>query len=540
MLVIVLAVGLVPGRAVRHHPRGQLARSASCRRSGPSGRSTGSRCSPRPSRAWCATARSREIAVEEVVLDDLVELRTGDQVPADGIVRAAGGPRDRRVAAHRRGRRRSTRRRATRCSRAASWSPGSGRFQATRVGAEAYARKLATEARRFTLTRSELMDGINTAAALHPVRAVPGRGACCSGASSANDEHRRTRCVVDWSPAVVGMVPEGLVLLTSLAFGIAAVTLARRKVLVQELPAVEGLARVDVVCLDKTGTLTEGDVAFDRLELLDGADDAAVGAALSAPSPTTRTATPRSPRSARRSAAPDGWTRTGAVPFSSARKWSARARSPARARGSSGRPEMVLPRRRRRPARARADELAAEGRRVLLLAHTRRGARRRGAPGRARAGGARAARGADPPRRGRDAALLRRAGRGAEGDLRRQPAHRRRGRRAGSGCPAPTSRYDARELPDDPAELAEVLEHTTGVRPGHPAAEAGDGRRAAVEGPRRGDDRRRRERRARAEGRRHRRRHGLGRRGHPCGRAARAARRQVRDAARASWPRAGG
>ena len=60
-------------------------------------------------------------------------------------------------------------------------------------------------------------------------------------------------------------------LLTSIAFGIAAVTLARRKVLVQELPAVEGLARVDVVCLDKTGTLTEGDIVFDRLELLDPA-----------------------------------------------------------------------------------------------------------------------------------------------------------------------------------------------------------------------------------------------------------------------------
>ena len=68
---------------------------------------------------------------------------------------------------------------------------------------------------------------------------------------------------------VVGMVPEGLVLLTSIAFGLAAVTLARRKVLVQELPAVEGLARVDVVCLDKTGTLTEGIVEFERIELLD-------------------------------------------------------------------------------------------------------------------------------------------------------------------------------------------------------------------------------------------------------------------------------
>src|SRR5436190_20552343 len=86
---------------------------------------------------------------------------------------------------------------------------------------------------------------------------------------------------------VVGMVPEGLVLLTSVAFGVAAVTLARRNVLVQELPAVEGLARVDVVCLDKTGTLTEGEIVFDELEVLhdsDGtrADDAEVRAALGA------------------------------------------------------------------------------------------------------------------------------------------------------------------------------------------------------------------------------------------------------------------
>ena len=71
---------------------------------------------------------------------------------------------------------------------------------------------------------------------------------------------------------VVGMVPEGLVLLTSVAFGVAAVTLARRNVLVQELPAVEGLARVDVVCLDKTGTLTEGEIVFDEIEPLDDTD----------------------------------------------------------------------------------------------------------------------------------------------------------------------------------------------------------------------------------------------------------------------------
>ena len=76
------------------------------------------------------------------------------------------------------------------------------------------------------------------------------------------------------------MVPQGLVLLTSVAFGVAAVTLARRRVLVQQLPAVEGLARVDVVCLDKTGTLTDGTIAFDSLIRLD--DQAPAEAALGA------------------------------------------------------------------------------------------------------------------------------------------------------------------------------------------------------------------------------------------------------------------
>src|SRR4029077_18276424 len=79
---------------------------------------------------------------------------------------------------------------------------------------------------------------------------------------------------------VVAMVPAGLVLLTSLAFGLAAVTLARRQVLVQELPAVEVLARVDVVLLDKTGTLTEGAIVFDSVQEL--ADDDPVAEALGA------------------------------------------------------------------------------------------------------------------------------------------------------------------------------------------------------------------------------------------------------------------
>src|SRR5262245_3850474 len=242
-----------------------------------------------------------EIAVEGVGLDDLLELRTGDQVPADGEVRAASGleideslltgeadPVDKAPA-----------------DEVLSGSfvvAGSGRVQVTHVGADAYARKLAAEARRFTLVRSELVEGINTLLryiqyALFPISAL-----LLWRQLGDNDVDQALVGVV---AGVVGMVPEGLVLLTSLAFGIAAVTLARRNVLVQELPAVEGLARVDVVCLDKTGTLTEGEVVFDEVEGLDGTDVSTALGALAADE--NRNATLEALASA--FPAPDGWAR---------------------------------------------------------------------------------------------------------------------------------------------------------------------------------------------------------------------------------------
>ena len=163
---------------------------------------------------------------------------------------------------------------------------------------------------------------------------------------------------------LVGMIPQGLVLLTSIAFGVAAVTLAGRKVLVQELPAIEGLARVDVVCFDKTGTLTDGSIAFDRIEPVD--DTAPIEEALAARQ-MTRTPMRRWPPSCRPSRH-TGWVRTGSVPFSSAWKWSA-ASFADHGTWVLGAPEMVLG----ADADAtlqRAGELAATGQRVLVLARS--------------------------------------------------------------------------------------------------------------------------------------------------------------------------
>ena len=157
-------------------------------------------------------------------------------------------------------------------------------------------------------------------------------------------------------------------LLTSVAFLLAAVSLSRQQVLVQELPAVEGLARVDVVCLDKTGTLTVGDIAYDGCHPVGDrpptpADvETALGAMADDPNANgTLKALAASLSS------PDGWTRTGTIAFSSARKWSAAAFAD---RGSYvlGAPDVLLPS--DSPLREQMGALARTGARVVLLGHS--------------------------------------------------------------------------------------------------------------------------------------------------------------------------
>jgi cation-transporting ATPase E len=306
----------------------------------------------------------REIAVTDVVLDDLCELRAGDQVAADGCLHLVDGLElDESMLT----------------GESDPVSPAEGdevlsgsiavagraRFQVTRVGADAYARRLATEARRFSVTHSELVSGINQILryvqwALFPTAVLL--------AFSQFHVHSSTReAIAGIVAGVVAMVPEGLVLLTSLAFGLAAVTLARRNVLVQELPAVEGLARVDTLLLDKTGTLTEGLITFDALEQL-APDDPVADALGALADDDNRNATMNALCEA--FPAPDGWTRTASTPFSSARKWSAVTFGD-RGTWVIGAPEMIwTDRADDDPVRTQANELAAKGERVLLLART--------------------------------------------------------------------------------------------------------------------------------------------------------------------------
>ncbi|MCP2333960.1 HAD-IC family P-type ATPase [Actinoalloteichus caeruleus] len=306
--------------------------------------------------------RAREVPPARVVLDDVVELGAGDQVVVDGVVTTASGleideslltgeadpvvkePGDRVLSG-------------------SFVAAGSGRYQATRVGREAYAARLAEEASRFTLVHSELRSGIDRILRFITYLLVPAGALIIYSQFTLADE-ALPDAVRGMVAALVPMVPEGLVLLTSIAFALGVIRLGRRHCLVRELPAIEGLARVDVVCADKTGTLTENGMRLADLRPVGvggEVDPGLVLAALAATDPR-----PNASLLALREAFPEppGWGVAATVPFSSARKWSG-ARFTEAGDWVLGAPDVLLPG--TDPLLAEVGEAASQGLRVLLL-----------------------------------------------------------------------------------------------------------------------------------------------------------------------------
>jgi cation-transporting ATPase E len=307
----------------------------------------------------------REVPIGQVVLDDVVGLRPGDQIVVDGEVLSSDGleideslltgeadpvskgPGDRVLSG-------------------SFVAAGSGRSVATAVGRGAYAVQLAEQARRFTLVRSELRAGIDRILRLATWVLVP--TAVLLFASQLRLGAGIEDGIRGAVAGTVAMVPEGLVLLMSLAFALGAIRLARKRTLVQELAAVEGLARVDVVAVDKTGTLTEGRIEVERVVPLDGGDPgeealAALAAADEHPNATLVAIGERFP------APTGGWEVAGAVHFSSARKWSG-ASFDGRGTWVLGAPDVLLRSDPDGRVARRARELAEAGHRVVMLART--------------------------------------------------------------------------------------------------------------------------------------------------------------------------
>jgi cation-transporting ATPase E len=300
-----------------------------------------------------------EIDVHHIVLDDIVVAAPGDQIVVDGHVTAARGLEiDESLLTGESDP--VLKEPGHACLSGSFVVAGSGRYRAERVGREAYAAALAKEAKRFTLVRSELRTGIDWILAAVSWAVGPVMVLLIWSQLRVNDGF--SDAVSSAVAGAVGMIPQGLVLLTSIAFAVGVVRLGQRNVLVQELPAIEGLARVDTVCFDKTGTLTEGKLDVHSLEAFDDRDPrpvlGALGSVEAEPNATLRAVIRHFP-------APDGWEASQAVPFSSARKWSG-ATFAGQGTWLLGAPEVLAPD--DADLRGRVSVHADNGRRVLLVA----------------------------------------------------------------------------------------------------------------------------------------------------------------------------
>ncbi len=295
----------------------------------------------------------------EVVLDDIIELGPGDQIVVDGdIVEATNLEIDESLLT---GEADPIAKDAG--GRVMSGSfvvAGGGAYRATKVGREAYAAQLAEEASKFTLVKSELRSGINKILQFITYLLVPA-GLLIIYTQLFTTGAGWRDSVLRMVGALVPMVPEGLVLMTSLAFAVGVIRLGRRQCLVNELPAIEGLARVDVVCADKTGTLTENGMRVSDLKRLTEKDVGDVLAQLASDDPRPNASMQAIAEAYKM---PPGWTATAGAPFKSATKWSGTSYGE-HGNWVIGAPDVLLDP--ASPAAEEAEQIGSLGLRVLLL-----------------------------------------------------------------------------------------------------------------------------------------------------------------------------
>ncbi|RFZ37798.1 putative cation-transporting ATPase F [Mycobacterium marinum] len=305
---------------------------------------------------------TRTMSPSEVVLDDVIELGPGDQVVVDGEVLEQDnleideslltGEAD-SIAKHV----------GEQVMSGSFVVAGSGAYRATEVGHEAYAAKLAAEASKFTLVKSELRSGINKILQFITYLLIP------AGVLTIYTQLFTTHAgwrdsVLRTVGALVPMVPEGLVLMTSIAFAVGVVRLGQRQCLVQELPAIEGLARVDVVCADKTGTLTETGMRVSDVDELIADQHGAVADVLAFLAAADARPNASMQAIAQAFPSPPDWTPTATAPFKSATKWSGIS---FRDHGNwvIGAPDVLLDS--ASEAAREAERIGAQGLRILLL-----------------------------------------------------------------------------------------------------------------------------------------------------------------------------
>lgn len=318
-----------------------------------------------PKASVLRNGKLQTIPVSGIVMNDVLHLSTGQQICADAIVLDSEAEVNESLIT---GESDPVLKRAGDELLSGSFIvSGSCYAEVEHVGRENYANRIANGAKYVKRTNSEILHSLDFIVKTLGFTLVPiGILLFCKQFFLLHDTIREA--VVSTVAAILGMIPEGLILLTSVVFAVSVLRLSRYKTLVQDLYCTESLARVDVLCLDKTGTITEGTMQVDELHPLTGYTEEDMTAPLEA---LVQVLTDDNPTyNAVKAYFPGGsdWKAAATVPFSSARKWSG-AYFGERGTYVMGAGEFILGER-FGALREHTEEYAARGERVLLLAHS--------------------------------------------------------------------------------------------------------------------------------------------------------------------------
>ncbi|NDJ86559.1 MAG: HAD-IC family P-type ATPase [Chloroflexi bacterium] len=243
---------------------------------------------------------------------------------------------------------------------------GSGIFVAERVGNESYAQKLTKGAREYTRVYTPLQKQIGIIVRVLVIVALFLSGML--GLKAAFNEVS-FGATVEEAAVAISLIPQGLLLMITVAYALGALRIARQDVLVQQINAVESLSHVDVLCLDKTGTLTTNRILFDAIHPLNGMEKSQIEAQVGDYIATTG-ANNRTAEAISQAIEGNSQPTVSTIPFSSARKWAAASFENGQYQGTYilGAPEMVLDT--TSAFQDKMDELSAQGLRVLLFAQS--------------------------------------------------------------------------------------------------------------------------------------------------------------------------
>ncbi|NFV12289.1 cation-translocating P-type ATPase [Clostridium sporogenes] len=304
------------------------------------------------------------INIEEIVLDDIIVLKSGDQILVDCELLSNNeievdeslitGESDSIL-----------KKENDRLLSGSFVSSGSAYAKVINVGKNTYAAKLAEEAKQFKLINSELQISINKIFKIIMWLAIP-IGLLLTFTQLFYVKKSLQDALLGSVSGIVGMVPEGLVLLTSATFVVAVRRLSKLDTLIQELPATEVLARVDVLCLDKTGTITKGDLKVTEVQCLNNEDIKYIDKIIAAMVYSFKNGNATEKALLEKYKNNPNLKIKNKIPFSSRRKWSA-VEFEEEGVFILGAPEMIL-KDKYKNIENKIGKAAQEGKRVLLLA----------------------------------------------------------------------------------------------------------------------------------------------------------------------------